>query len=55
MISQSKNKTDKNDVKIGTIGDLVDPDLLQLLENSTRKDSEKKDTKKKIKIRIKKK
>ena len=54
MISRSKESRTNPD-KIGTIADLVDTDLLQLLEESTRTDPKKdqNDTKK-IKIRIKK-
>ena len=53
MISRSK-KRNQIPEKIGTIGDLVNPDLLQLLENSTQ-DKINKEKIKKVKIRIKKK
>ena len=52
MISRSKQRK-KFPEKIGTIADLVDPDLLQLLEKSIRDESDEKDAK--IKIIIKKK
>ena len=51
MISRSKENRSNPD-KIGKIADVVNPDLLQLLEESTKK-PEKEDGKK-IKIRIKK-
>ena len=48
MISRSKKKKDQKPKKIGTIADLIDPDLLKILEDKSN------DSSTKIKVIIKK-